>query len=107
MSPKSIDPVTQLVPGEWDRWITLITDIWVDANPSIRVFIVSGRRNLTARSGPFVNSLLTHSEKRYKYLLRLYLFFVPDVPIVMELSDGGKEYGEAGWHLQSQWNFIG
>jgi len=65
MSPKSIDPVTQLVPGEWDRGITLIADIWVDANPSIRVFIIPGRRNLSARSGPFI-SLLTYFEKRYK-----------------------------------------
>jgi hypothetical protein len=39
MSPKSIDPVTQLVPGEWDRGITLITDIWVYAYPSILVLL--------------------------------------------------------------------
>jgi hypothetical protein len=41
------------------------------------------------------------------YLFWFYLFFVPDVPIVKDLSDGGKEYGETGWHIQALWNFIG
>jgi len=75
MGPKSIDPVTQLVPGEWDREMMLITDIWVDVNPSIRVFIVPGRRNLTAQIGPFFNSLLTHFEKRYKLPIQVLSVF--------------------------------
>jgi hypothetical protein len=41
------------------------------------------------------------------YLFRFYLFFVPDVPIVKDLSDGGKEHGETGWHIPAHWNFIG
>jgi hypothetical protein len=86
---------------------TLITDIGVDANPSIRVSL-----SLIVTTSPRKAALLLiHCSRVLKsvinYLFRFYLFFVPDVPIVKDLSDGGQEYGETEWHIQTHWNCIG